>query len=368
MKKVPITLITLLAGLGFVSSAITPIDVSGYRNVGVFEYKNVTTPTVVEIKESINSSFVIVDSENSLVPIQTVSNKEMIAPVSVIACQDVVCEKATTLTDANTSTTYDFFLTKEGVNTGSVTILYKNAIETNSLSFLTTTDSNKPIYFSLYVDGRLIINKTAWGTTFPRLSGKEFKILFWYDQSLRFTEIHVGYDTKMYSAVRFVYVPNKQYLLYTNPTHKMLANGSSPANLFDERQPFDTISIPVPSSNPLYLDEDSDGDTIPNIKDNCTYVQNVDQADLNNNGVGDVCDDYDYDGVISSRDSCPSTFNPSQEDTDRDGMGDACDEEESRFAEANPWLPWVAIAFVFLAILGMGYNLYTTQKTKNSSK
>ncbi|WP_324719941.1 T9SS type A sorting domain-containing protein [Salinimicrobium sp. HB62] len=52
---------------------------------------------------------------------------------------------------------------------------------------------------------------------------------------------------------------------------------------------------------------DIDGDGILNAVDNCVATPNPDQADLNENGVGDVCDDDDGDGIINYDDNCPDT-------------------------------------------------------------
>jgi gliding motility-associated-like protein len=69
---------------------------------------------------------------------------------------------------------------------------------------------------------------------------------------------------------------------------------------------------------------DTDMDTIPDISDNCPYTANTDQADWNNNGIGDVCDDTDSDGIFDDVDNCIETPNPGQEDMENDGVGDAC--------------------------------------------
>jgi len=79
--------------------------------------------------------------------------------------------------------------------------------------------------------------------------------------------------------------------------------------------------------------------------DNCPMVANPDQADADNDNIGDACElDTDGDGIFDEGsgdgwignqpclggvagcdDNCRFTFNPSQSDGDADGVGDACD-------------------------------------------
>lgn len=86
------------------------------------------------------------------------------------------------------------------------------------------------------------------------------------------------------------------------------------------------------------VDTDGDGFGDPGYPDNdcpddnCPLVFNEDQADTDNDGLGDACDDcpddpdndIDADGICGDVDNCPEVYNPDQVVSGGLPMGDAC--------------------------------------------
>lgn len=90
---------------------------------------------------------------------------------------------------------------------------------------------------------------------------------------------------------------------------------------------FIDINTAVPGS--VVLNSNLDADIFPNFTDNCPGISNNDQADLDSDGQGDVCDtDDDNDTVADDLDNCPRVPNSNQLNTDGDAQGNACDTDD----------------------------------------
>jgi hypothetical protein len=113
--------------------------------------------------------------------------------------------------------------------------------------------------------------------------------------------------------------------------------------------------------NPQYS-EDFDEDGILNEMDNCRYLSNPEQKDINYNDIGDACEDSDRDGIMNSLDNCVDTRNYDQIDSDGDGIGNACDEEDDRFLEKNNDFVYLIVGFIIIVFVFLTFIIMKNKK------
>ena len=187
--------------------------------------------------------------------------------------------------------------------------------------------------------------------------GSELDIVFNFDGLLKIRDTSF-YESVPYSDADYgyFYVDND-----CNRTRKIYFGEYGDSNFARGSKPL-PVFFSVESEffrNSLY-ESDFDGDGILNGVDNCLFVSNLDQKDIDYNGKGDACDDFDNDRVLNVDDNCLRISNRNQADSDGDDIGDACDDEDGRFFESN--LEFL-ILLVVLIIGAFGFLSYKIVKS-----
>ncbi|MFT7184041.1 MAG: hypothetical protein ACI9QC_000367 [Oceanicoccus sp.] len=194
---------------------------------------------------------------------------------------------------------------------------------------------------------------TSSSVTFPETTASKWKVEFWHSQPLQMTEMTLTDKNKEEGASHLVWLgrPGETYELYIDAA--IYTNISAEEGGTLEREDALEATLGEKESNALFVEPDKDEDGLIDSEDNCIYVVNADQTDVDQNGLGDVCEDHDGDGIQDGEDNCPDFANKNQKDSDGDGLGDVCDDEESRLTENLPWLPWLAMGLAATVILAI---------------
>jgi len=237
---------------------------------------------------------------------------------------------------------------------GEIYIKPEESTEFSSLVFQVSANSRLPQEIELVAsyqgqEAILVARETLTESevSFPSTAVDFLRLKVYYRQPWRLAAIHSA-DTQSTSAysVRFLARPDNQYVFYWDQDWAVSTPVAETTDL-SGRVVIGTLGDMIDNEQYRNIDVDGDGvvDSSVNggLADNCPSIPNPDQADVNNNGVGDVCDDFDRDGVRNNSDNCVDKPNGYQEDEDGDGVGDVCDGEESRLTEKYTWLPWVGI-------------------------
>ncbi len=161
--------------------------------------------------------------------------------------------------------------------------------------------------------------------------------------------------TRYEESILFLAQPNTRYRLFIVTDDPRLSSKTDSTLATIDQKYVQKISIPAYIENHAFKEYDSDGDGVPNVRDNCPVISNKTQSDINGDGRGDECDDFDFDGVINNVDNCVNIPNKDQLDSDNDGIGDACDKVESRITEKYPLLPWLGVGSALAVVLTLTY-------------
>jgi Thrombospondin type 3 repeat len=267
------------------------------------------------------------------------------------------------ISDRNYETYLEFPL-HEGANKAEITFTFDKPITASSLSFVLDNYVALPQTISITANTASGVYTALAPTrlhqtnvSFPKTTAAVWHVAFDFVQPLRITEMKFNEFSPgiaVSRGLRFLAQPGQKYEIYFDadryiqPVRKEAGNLSSSKGVV-------TFSGSDPIINPsyIYIEVDSDGDSVPDLTDNCISFANSDQKDSDGNGRGDACEDYDRDGIINAKDNCPDIPNQEQIDADADNIGDVCDYFDNRITARMPWLPWAGIGVAGVVLLGL---------------
>ena len=350
----------LLEGICFAAED----NLSVFKTVYEPVMQELSLPTVVQVElPNLQNFNVAVLEKESMEPqpwenILDVEYKEVNYAVTD---SSVVTGDFTNFFDNNYDTNVEFDLDSDNgiayftINTGE---------ELTSNGFQIVLDDYVSLPYNVSMEAEIdnnwktIIAETHLDSTylnFPETTAENWKITLWHSQPLRLREFKfISEDIVSDSSEKIVWLarPGESYLIYADAQANSGIYVSESPDLLSQPENILVLELGDSKNNSAYQDPDYDTDGVPDINDNCVYIANLNQEDLDSDNLGDACEDHDRDGILDSQDNCPSYSNSNQKDNDGDEIGDACDDEESRVTEKLPWLPWAAMGFA-AAVIGL---------------
>lgn len=275
------------------------------------------------------------------------------------------------LTDEDNSTTVDFPLINDEPTVTRIRLVSDQVLTSSELRLALAPNVALPRTIKITAGTNLNASTTVVATRplgtnnvpFLSTTAAVWDIEFTHSQPLRLAELELTQDRMVETtsqSVRFLAQPDTAYRIWLDPDRSVSLPRVESGNLTSDAG---VLSVPgTLTTNPNYTLADTDDDGAPDIYDNCVTINNPDQADIDNNGRGDACDDWDRDGVINSLDNCPDIPNRNQLDTDGDGIGDVCSEGDSRLTEQHPWITWLGLGVAIVAIALMFWFVYRRQQ------
>jgi len=344
-----------------------------YRNLMLLDsVPSIVVPTVVEVslpKQRLERpEFLVFDESNKIIP-SYYREEYTVQPTPIRVQSHETYEspflhKGThALIDKDYRTGVQYELPEEGEGSITIDITSDQVIKSSGLNF--TLEKNVALPTSIEIRSRDESGSIKTVLAKSRMSSGQVKFIpttsnYWtitltYAQPLKINELlltQTDAESNVERGLRFLAQPNTSYTIYQNPDRSVDVPYVESGNLRDDEEMLILPRVPL-QINSLFRPADRDKDGVQDTIDNCVSLENPDQTDIDNNGRGDVCDDWDRDGVLNSNDNCPNVPNRSKIDTDGDGIGDACDNEENRLTERHTWVPWVGMGTAAIILVGL---------------
>lgn len=366
MKYIFIAISMGFLGISFSASAEQIPASSSESITSAFQkYKEISAPsikvpTVVEVSLPNNFynhfDFAVLDAEtNVFQPYLFIESlRTAHAPISVNV------QGGNQMLDGDTRSFTEFALPQSGQGHTRLVLTSTKSMSLSGMTFFLDQFVALPTFIEIRANTdsgeKIVLARSQMhsnSVVFPKTTAKEWTVSFTYGQMLRITEIVLNDETAEMTGtriLRFLAQPEHGYRVYFDADRSVPMHVGEAGNLVSDKGVLRLADIPTQTNTGFVL-ADTDGDSIPDMRDNCVSVANSDQVDVDENGRGDACDDFDRDGRLNSVDNCLNDPNSNQSDIDGDKIGDVCDKEESRVTEKYTWLPVAGIGFAGLVLV-----------------
>lgn len=340
----------------------TETTIRAFQKYKEISAPSIKVPTVVEVPLPNDFSnrfdFAVLDAEtNAFQPYLFIESlRTARAPLSVSV------QGGDRMLDGDTRTFTEFALPQSGQGQTSLVLTSTKSMSLSGMTFFLDQFVALPSFIEIRANTdsgeKIVLARSQMhsnSVVFPKTVAKEWTVSFTYGQMLRITEIVLNDETAGMTGtriLRFLAQSKHGYRVYFDADRSVQMRVGEAGNLSSDEGVL-RIADALTHTNPRFVLADTDGDSLPDMRDNCVSTANSDQIDIDENGRGDACDDFDKDGRVNSLDNCPNDPNSNQSDVDGDKVGDVCDKEESRVTEKYPWLPMAGIGFagIVLAVL-----------------
>lgn len=345
-------------------------DTTAYQERLDVRMPAIEVPTVVEVPVVTpllrSKSFLVTENETGRSVPSYLNEQYSVTPTLITANTSDVTQHSPNLIDGDARTGVSFALPESHIGRTTITLSAANGvetIETSALRFVLERNVSLPTMIEIRAKDqsgaeRIVLAKTRMVDTYVAFiptRAHEFIVDLEYAQPLKINELTLIQDDperSVYRSIRFLAQPGLTYKIYGEPDRPVMNFMSLDGDLRSS-EGVRMLEHHTFMSNEWFVPADSDKDGISDVADNCPFIENIDQRDIDRNGNGDVCDDFDRDGVGNSTDNCMNLPNRDQADEDGDGIGNICDAAESRLTERLPWVPWAGMGIAGLVLLGL---------------
>lgn len=232
----------------------------------------------------------------------------------------------------------------------------KHRYESLILSYKENSQYIKKITLKALINNRYqtILNEKEINSNiikFPELNTNKFELTIFQSQPHSLKEIQflrVNQNDTTAQKYQFLASPENSYTIYADSDKKIPFRNLEYGNIKDQAINLNDLKR---EDNPNYIPSDNDDDTVINTEDNCINIKNPEQTDINENNIGDACEDFDGDKILNYKDNCPNNANFNQADLDNDNIGDICDQIDDRLLEQYPYIQWIILSITAITII-----------------